>query len=135
MSFIERLTGNQLPVQMSKDNEIKHLTELAARAIDRNGKLSQELKDAKAAAEAIAKENESLVKDLAQHIVKNNSLEESNNFHVKMLADLNKERDRLECLNEELETLLSGVMGMLSAQNSNQVSEAFFGILKRYDDY
>jgi hypothetical protein len=31
VSFIERLTGDEIPVQMNKDEEIKHLSELNER--------------------------------------------------------------------------------------------------------
>ena len=103
---------------MNKDEEIKHLTELNTRTIDRNGRLNRELKSVQAPLEGMDTNT-----DLSSQL---KALEKSGmKTRMHLTTSLRFEglcsRDNLVDQNMQLQNMLYGIIGMLSEQNAETV--------------
>jgi len=122
---------------MTKDEEIKRLTDMCARSIDRNGKLNKKLQETelelkKKSALAVA-----VLEDLREKEQKNLDLESDNQRHVQMFDRMQKRNMTLEDVNYQLSALIYNVIGMLAEQNAEDVREQLEYLLNRsnYDRF
>tara|TARA_B100000035_G_scaffold5086_3_gene4544 strand:+ start:3519 stop:3878 length:360 start_codon:yes stop_codon:yes gene_type:complete len=106
---------------MNKDEEIKHLTDLSTRTIDRNGRLNRELKSVQTLLEIASETNTDLSRQLKATREKWNedkaALSACRNA-VKVGAT---QRARVDNQNLELQNLLYATISMLSEQDADDV--------------
>ena len=106
---------------MNKDEEIKHLTELNTRTIDRNGRLNRELKSVQALLEGMRTMNTDLSSQLKATREKWNEDKDALDHLSLRFERLMLERDNLVDQNMQLQNMLYGIIGMLSEQNAETV--------------
>lgn len=121
MSFIERLTGNQLPVQMNKDEEIKHLTALNERNHNQITELNTKVQYGIDLVGHQREQIEDLSRQLKATREKWNEDKNALDSLYRRFERLMLERDNLDGQNMQLQNMLYGVIGMLSEQNAETV--------------
>ena len=121
MSFIERLTGNQLPVQMNKDEEIKHLTALNERNHSQITELKTKVQFGIDLVGSQREQIEYLNRQLKATREKWNEDKDALDSLSRRFERLMLERDNLDGQNMQLQNMLYGVIGMLSEQNAETV--------------
>ena len=121
MSFIERLTGNQLPVQMNKDEEIKHLTALNERNHNQITELNTKVQYGVDLVGHQREQIEDLSRQLKAAREKWNEDKNALDSLYRRFERLMLERDNLDGQNMQLQNMLYGVIGMLSEQNAETV--------------
>ena len=121
MSFIERLTGNQLPVQMNKDEEIKHLTALNERNHNQISELNTKVQYGVDLVGHQREQIEDLSRQLKAAREKWNEDKNALDSLYRRFERLMLERDNLDGQNMQLQNMLYGVIGMLSEQNAETV--------------
>jgi len=121
VSFIERLTGNQLPVQMNKDEEIKHLTALNERNHNQITELNTKVQYGVDLVGHQREQIEDLSRQLKAAREKWNEDKNALDSLYRRFERLMLERDNLDGQNMQLQNMLYGVIGMLSEQNAETV--------------
>lgn len=121
VSFIERLTGNQLPVQMNKDEEIKHLTALNERNHSQITELKTKVQFGIDLVGSQREQIEYLNRQLKATREKWNEDKDALDSLSRRFERLMLERDNLDGQNMQLQNMLYGVIGMLSEQNAETV--------------
>jgi len=121
VSFIERLTGNQLPVQMNKDEEIKHLTALNERNHNQITELNTKVQYGIDLVGHQREQIEDLSRQLKATREKWNEDKNALDSLYRRFERLMLERDNLDGQNMQLQNMLYGVIGMLSEQNAETV--------------
>jgi len=121
VSFIERLTGNQLPVQMNKDEEIKHLTALNERNHNQISELNTKVQYGVDLVGHQREQIEDLSRQLKAAREKWNEDKNALDSLYRRFERLMLERDNLDGQNMQLQNMLYGVIGMLSEQNAETV--------------
>jgi len=121
VSFIERLTGNQLPVQMNKDEEIKHLTALNERNHNQITELNTKVQYGIDLVGHQREQIEDLSRQLKAAREKWNEDKNALDSLYRRFERLMLERDNLDGQNMQLQNMLYGVIGMLSEQNAETV--------------
>lgn len=106
---------------MNKDEEIKHLTDLSTRTIDRNGRLNRQLKGVQALLGEASETNIDLRRQLKATREKWNEDKNALDHLSRRFERLMLERDNLVDQNMQLQNMLYGVVGMLSEQNAETV--------------
>lgn len=118
---------------MTKDEEIKRLTDLCARSIDRNGRLNRELKEA----ENEIKKQKKLVHCYRRDFEQGSLQLGQANKELKDLKMLLMEKERM--LNDathtiiDLKILIEGTLGMLPKQQADHVVGVMLAALRRVD--
>jgi len=121
VSFIERLTENQLPVQMNKDEEIKHLTALNERNHNQITELNTKVQYGIDLVGHQREQIEDLSRQLKAAREKWNEDKNALDSLYRRFERLMLERDNLDGQNMQLQNMLYGVIGMLSEQNAETV--------------
>lgn len=118
---------------MTKDEEIKRLTEMCANAIDRNGKLNRKIQETELELKKKSALAYAALAELEEKTQENSLLESDNQRHIQMFDRMQKRNMTLEDVNYQLSALMYNVIGMLSKQNAEDVREQLNSLLNRSD--
>jgi hypothetical protein len=131
VSFIERLTGDEIPVQMNKDEEIKHLSELNERNHFQLVSLKKLLSMTEDSLRHARNTQEELHRQLMAAHEKWNEDKAALSACRNAVKEYAKQRNIEERKNLELENLLYATISMLSEQDADDVLSQLDKIQRR----